>query len=56
MSPVGGVGINLEIQDAIAAANILALPGPALNGLFRAPVLAVLECRAKADDLKRANW
>jgi 2-polyprenyl-6-methoxyphenol hydroxylase-like FAD-dependent oxidoreductase len=26
MSPVGGVGINLAIQDAIAAANILALP------------------------------
>ena len=24
MSPVGGVGINLAIQDAIAAANILA--------------------------------
>jgi 2-polyprenyl-6-methoxyphenol hydroxylase-like FAD-dependent oxidoreductase len=26
MSPVGGVGINLAIQDAIAAANILAKP------------------------------
>jgi len=26
MSPVGGVGINLAIQDAIAAANILARP------------------------------
>ena len=26
MSPVGGVGINLAIQDAIAAANILAEP------------------------------
>jgi len=25
MSPVGGVGINLAIQDAIAAANILAV-------------------------------
>ena len=24
MSPVGGVGINLAIQDAVAAANILA--------------------------------
>ena len=23
MSPVGGVGINLAIQDAVAAANIL---------------------------------
>jgi 2-polyprenyl-6-methoxyphenol hydroxylase-like FAD-dependent oxidoreductase len=24
MSPVGGVGINLAIQDAVAAANMLA--------------------------------
>jgi 2-polyprenyl-6-methoxyphenol hydroxylase-like FAD-dependent oxidoreductase len=26
MSPIGGVGINLAIQDAVAAANILAAP------------------------------
>ena len=26
MSPIGGVGINLAIQDAVAAANILAQP------------------------------
>ncbi|MGH6873828.1 MAG: FAD-dependent monooxygenase, partial [Aestuariivirgaceae bacterium] len=26
MSPVGGVGINLAVQDAVAAANILAFP------------------------------
>ena len=26
MSPIGGVGINLAIQDAVAAANILANP------------------------------
>ncbi len=26
MSPIGGVGVNLAIQDAIAAANILAAP------------------------------
>jgi 2-polyprenyl-6-methoxyphenol hydroxylase-like FAD-dependent oxidoreductase len=26
MSPVGGVGINLAVQDAVAAANILAQP------------------------------
>lgn len=26
MSPIGGVGIDLAIQDAVAAANILALP------------------------------
>ena len=30
MSPVGGVGINLAIQDAVAAANILV--GPCRNG------------------------
>jgi 2-polyprenyl-6-methoxyphenol hydroxylase-like FAD-dependent oxidoreductase len=32
MSPIGGVGINLAVQDAVAAANILAAPlaaGPA---------------------------
>jgi len=29
MSPMGGVGINLAIQDAVAAANLL---GPALRG------------------------
>jgi len=40
MSPVGGVGINLAIQDAVAAANILAGPlkqGPVAN----APLAAV---------------
>ncbi len=26
MSPVGGVGVNLAVQDAVAAANILAEP------------------------------
>jgi 2-polyprenyl-6-methoxyphenol hydroxylase-like FAD-dependent oxidoreductase len=38
MSPVGGVGINLAIQDAVAAANILALPlrqGPVSVDLLR---------------------
>jgi 2-polyprenyl-6-methoxyphenol hydroxylase-like FAD-dependent oxidoreductase len=37
MSPVGGVGINLAIQDAVAAANILAEPlarGEAVDGLL----------------------
>ena len=37
MSPVGGVGINLAIQDAVAAANILAVPlrqGPASEALL----------------------
>jgi 2-polyprenyl-6-methoxyphenol hydroxylase-like FAD-dependent oxidoreductase len=39
MSPVGGVGINLAIQDAVAAANLLAGPlnrgAPALDDLRR---------------------
>jgi len=26
MSPIGGVGVNLAVQDAVAAANILAIP------------------------------
>ncbi|XSG81553.1 MAG: FAD-dependent oxidoreductase [Methyloligella sp. ZOD6] len=37
MSPIGGVGINLAIQDAVATANILAEPlrdGPAAVGLL----------------------
>jgi 2-polyprenyl-6-methoxyphenol hydroxylase-like FAD-dependent oxidoreductase len=37
MSPIGGVGINLAIQDAVAAANILA--GPLASG---APSVEVL--------------
>ena len=37
MSPIGGVGINLAIQDAVAAANLL---GPILRD--RAPTLAEL--------------
>src|SRR5205085_2480182 len=38
MSPIGGVGINLAIQDAVAAANILAAPlrnGSATNADLR---------------------
>jgi 2-polyprenyl-6-methoxyphenol hydroxylase-like FAD-dependent oxidoreductase len=26
MSPIGGVGVNLAVQDAVAAANLLAVP------------------------------
>ena len=55
MSPVGGVGINLAIQDAVAAANILAVP------LRQGPVsIEVLERGAEApamadrDDASRA--
>jgi len=38
MSPIGGVGINLAIQDAVAAANILARPllrGAVTDGVLR---------------------
>ncbi len=41
MSPVGGVGINLAIQDAVAAANILATP--------------LRERRVTVDDLRRVQ-
>jgi 2-polyprenyl-6-methoxyphenol hydroxylase-like FAD-dependent oxidoreductase len=47
MSPVGGVGINLAIQDAIAAANILS---PALRG--KGP----LSDRLLAQVQKRREW
>jgi 2-polyprenyl-6-methoxyphenol hydroxylase-like FAD-dependent oxidoreductase len=41
MSPIGGVGINLAIQDAVAAANLLALP--------------LLERRLETGDLDRVQ-
>jgi 2-polyprenyl-6-methoxyphenol hydroxylase-like FAD-dependent oxidoreductase len=47
MSPVGGVGINLAIQDAIAAANILS---PALRG--KRPLTDQLLARVQ----KRREW
>ncbi|MEO6432568.1 MAG: FAD-dependent oxidoreductase [Sphingomicrobium sp.] len=37
MSPIGGIGINLAIQDAVAAANVLAWPlrrGEPVDGLL----------------------
>jgi 2-polyprenyl-6-methoxyphenol hydroxylase-like FAD-dependent oxidoreductase len=43
MSPVGGVGINLAIQDAVAAANILA--SPLLLGTFSDQVLSQVQRR-----------
>jgi 2-polyprenyl-6-methoxyphenol hydroxylase-like FAD-dependent oxidoreductase len=41
MSPIGGVGINLAVQDAVAAANILATP--------------LRENRLTVDDLRRVQ-
>ena len=43
MSPIGGVGINVAIQDAVAAANILA--GPMAEGRDVDPLLAEVQKR-----------
>jgi 2-polyprenyl-6-methoxyphenol hydroxylase-like FAD-dependent oxidoreductase len=43
MSPIGGVGVNLAIQDAVAAANILA--APLLQGRLCDADLAAVEKR-----------
>jgi 2-polyprenyl-6-methoxyphenol hydroxylase-like FAD-dependent oxidoreductase len=43
MSPAGGVGINLAIQDAVAAANLLA--GPLREGQVSEELLARVQAR-----------
>ena len=43
MSPVGGIGINVAIQDAVAAANLLA--GPMARGEDPDPLLARVQRR-----------
>ena len=43
MSPIGGVGINLAIQDAVAAANLLA--GPLARGRPSDAELAAVQRR-----------
>jgi 2-polyprenyl-6-methoxyphenol hydroxylase-like FAD-dependent oxidoreductase len=43
MSPLGGIGINLAIQDAVAAANILA--GPLSRGSDVTPLLERVQQR-----------
>jgi 2-polyprenyl-6-methoxyphenol hydroxylase-like FAD-dependent oxidoreductase len=45
MSPVGGVGINLAIQDAVAAANILAEP---LRGSALSPHASRSACKGSS--------
>ena len=45
MSPIGGVGINLAIQDAVAAANILA--PPLREGRLADADLAAVEARRR---------
>jgi 2-polyprenyl-6-methoxyphenol hydroxylase-like FAD-dependent oxidoreductase len=43
MSPIGGVGINLAVQDAVAAANLLA--APLADGEIGPEVLAAVQRR-----------
>jgi 2-polyprenyl-6-methoxyphenol hydroxylase-like FAD-dependent oxidoreductase len=43
MSPIGGVGINLAVQDAVAAANLLT--GPLLAGTVTDDDLAAVQAR-----------
>src|SRR5207248_4313221 len=43
MSPIGGIGINLAVQDAVAAANILA--GPLARGEDADPLLRKVQQR-----------
>jgi len=43
MSPIGGVGINLAIQDAVAAANMLT--EPLRSGAVRVEHLERVQCR-----------
>lgn len=43
MSPIGGIGINLAIQDAVAAANVLA--GPLARGALSDPLLQKVQKR-----------
>jgi 2-polyprenyl-6-methoxyphenol hydroxylase-like FAD-dependent oxidoreductase len=43
MSPIGGVGVNLAVQDAVAAANILWRP--LANGTLRESDLAAVQER-----------
>ena len=43
MSPIGGVGVNLAVQDAVAAANVLAVP--LRNGRLTTDDLAAVQRR-----------
>jgi 2-polyprenyl-6-methoxyphenol hydroxylase-like FAD-dependent oxidoreductase len=54
MSPVGGVGINLAIQDAVAAANALAPPFSTAQVIGEAPLLQVQTRRLPPTKLMQA--
>jgi len=53
MSPVGGVGINLAVQDAVAAANILA--GPLKEGRVTDELLDAVQ-RRRTLPMKVIQW
>jgi 2-polyprenyl-6-methoxyphenol hydroxylase-like FAD-dependent oxidoreductase len=53
MSPVGGIGINLAIQDAVAAANLLA--EPLRSGEVSDGDLARVEAR-RSPPTRRTQW
>ncbi len=53
MSPIGGVGINLAIQDAVAAANVLARP--LLEGHVSDALLAVVQ-RRRTMPMRVIQW
>jgi 2-polyprenyl-6-methoxyphenol hydroxylase-like FAD-dependent oxidoreductase len=53
MSPVGGVGVNLAVQDAVAAANILA--EPLRSGSVTAEHLAAVQRRRELS-MKVIQW
>ena len=54
MSPVGGIGINLAVQDAVAAANLLAGPLAAPGPVPDAALAAVERRRAPPTRLTQA--
>jgi 2-polyprenyl-6-methoxyphenol hydroxylase-like FAD-dependent oxidoreductase len=53
MSPIGGVGINMAVQDAVAAANRLAVP--LLNGQVSDADLAAIE-RRRTPPVRFTQW
>jgi 2-polyprenyl-6-methoxyphenol hydroxylase-like FAD-dependent oxidoreductase len=53
MSPVGGVGINLAIQDAVATANILA--APLRSGSLKVDDLAAVQ-RRRTFPTRATQW
>jgi 2-polyprenyl-6-methoxyphenol hydroxylase-like FAD-dependent oxidoreductase len=53
MSPIGGVGVNLAVQDAVAAANILA--EPLKHGIVTSPHLDAVQ-RRRTLPMRTIQW